>query len=118
MAGRDSAQKHMDKKSNYSLGSLALLSAGIVGAFAGLGAKIALRSYRPLLFFLPELSSCSSFFFRLFPGNSRCLKHIGSRSFFLVFSGREMSHFYCRHSIYYGIIIRRALCRCSASDTG
>lgn len=28
---------------NYSLGSLALLSAGIVGAFAGLGAKIALR---------------------------------------------------------------------------
>ncbi|MEK7591827.1 MAG: DMT family transporter [Patescibacteria group bacterium] len=37
----------MDKKSNYSLGSLALLSAGIVGAFAGLGAKIALRELPP-----------------------------------------------------------------------
>lgn len=33
----------MNTKSTNSLGSLALLSAGVVGAFAGLGAKIALR---------------------------------------------------------------------------
>ena len=33
----------MNTHSNHSLGSLALFSAGIVGAFAGLGAKIALR---------------------------------------------------------------------------
>ncbi|MBI5613387.1 DMT family transporter [Candidatus Gottesmanbacteria bacterium] len=37
----------MNTKSSNSLGSLALFSAGVVGAFAGLGAKIALRELPP-----------------------------------------------------------------------